>query len=190
MALINLALNPREVAPAGSGGQLPVSDAMGHLVVITDSEFKENRKGTGEFVAFTLEIIEGDGVGTTGNWNLHLFNTNDKARDIAYSQLSALCHVTGIFPEGADVDTSIWHGIPFRAVVCLQTKQEADTSYTEVKRLLHADGSKPGKGQAVEAESAPEPPAKPAPGPAKPAMTKPAGFVKPPKPEAKAPWRP
>jgi hypothetical protein len=191
MAIINLALNPQEIAPAGAGGQLPISDPKGHLVTIIGSEIKETKNGNGSFVEFELEICEGDLMGTTGKYRLNLFLTNsDKAVEIAYAQLSALCHVTGVFPEGNEVDTDVWHNIQFRAVVRRQPKQEADTDFTEVSALLHADGSKPGKGSVVQAQADPEPvQASKPPVAAKPALTKPAGFVKPVPEPAKVPWK-
>lgn len=135
--------------PATVGaGQLPVSDKNGHLVVITEAEMKAAKSGNGQngFLELTLEVIDGAAKGSTGAYRLNLFHDNPQTVDIANRQLSAVCHVTGVYRVDV-ASLPAFYNLPFRAVVGMQKKQKADDpDYTEVKGVLHADGSQPGKG--------------------------------------------
>lgn len=144
--------NPMEVDPStGGGGSLPVSGPEGLLVIITESDLKQNKQKTGGFIEFTLQCIEDDKQGMTGKERLNIVNTNKQAEAIAKAQLSAICHVTGQL--GELVDTAILHNIPFRVLTRIQQfkndpekQKEAETKgWTEIYGYLDADGNKPGQ---------------------------------------------
>lgn len=127
-----------QVAPdTGAVGQLPVGE---HLVQITGSEIKTIKSGDGGLVEFTLVVIDGPNKGATGAYRLNLFNPSEQASNIARAQLSALCHVTGRYQVS---DLSVLSGIPFRVVVAMQ---KGSDQYTEVKKVMDANGNPPGKG--------------------------------------------
>lgn len=137
----------RNIPPASVGtSQLPVSDKDGHLVTITDSEVKPTKSGDGGLLELTLTIMEGEFAGQNGIYRLNLWNSSDKARQIAQGQMSAVCHVTNVFNVQ---DSRQLHGIPFRAVVALQKGNEQNNNneagYTEVKGVKFAGGGDPGK---------------------------------------------
>lgn len=119
----------------GSGG-LPAGT---YPVMITASELAPTRDNNGGFMALTLTVTDGPMKGGTMVDRLNLHNQNPETVRIANQQLSAYCHVTGVFRFQ---DTSQFHNIPFQVVIGPQ-KNNAD--YTEVKKLLMADGSEIGK---------------------------------------------
>lgn len=154
--------NANAVAPDQGGNyqQLPIGK---HPVKIIASEVKANSSGTGGMVAFELEVIDGPARGATGNMNINLYNASEKARAIAEAQMSALCHVTGVFMLN---DTSQLHGIPFAVDVTNQSltpdqkaKQDAGetvTPFTQVRKILDINCNEPkGQGQQQQAAAAP-----------------------------------
>ena len=165
MAKLLVPFNAHEVEPAGTGGgQLPVSEKTGHLVVITGSEIVPTKANDGGMLKLDLEIIDGPLKGESGPYRLNLYNTNETAANIAQKQLSALCHVTGVFNVQ---DSAQLHNIPFRVIVTLQ-KGDNPNGYTEVKGVLDAAGNQPGKaGQpaAPQVTHAAPPPVQPQPVP-------------------------
>lgn len=157
--------NCAEHDPQSVGGQLPVSDANGWPVIITDSEIKQTKAGDGGYIELTLAITEGPNQGASGPYRINLFNANPQSVQIAQRQLSSLGHVTGVMAIG---DTSQLHNIPFRAVVA---KQKGDDKYTEVKGVKDINGNDPGKGTVA--------PATPSAGTLPSGMTLPAGVPAP-----------
>lgn len=127
-----------QIDPTQGAGQLPVSDGMGHLVVISASIAKETKEKTGGLLELTLEIIDGPSKGASGPYRLNLWNNSPQAAEIAAKQLSAICHVTGVFQVN---DSAQLHGKPFRVVVGAQT----DPKYTQVNKVLDVNGNEPGK---------------------------------------------
>lgn len=162
MANLGMNFDARQHEPQGVGGsQLPVSPKEGWNVIISDSEMKENAAKTGGYLELTLQIIDGEYKGAEGAYRLNLFHSNEQTVSIAYKQLSAICHVTGVMNVN---DSALLHNRPFRAVVGLQKDTEAAAKgYTEVKGVLHSDGSQPGKSANAAAPAAGAPPAPPAP---------------------------
>ena len=151
--MATLQFDATKVEPAGLSSQLPVSGPDGYGVVISASEMKENKDKTGGYLELTLQVIDGEHKGESGAYRLNLFHSNAKAVEIAYRQLSAICHTVGVFQVA---DSTQLHNIPFKAVVGLQ-KGENPEGYTEVKGVLCSDGSTPGKpkGPAQAAQTAP-----------------------------------
>jgi hypothetical protein len=127
----------RQVAPNGGGGGLP--DGW-YKVVISNSEEAGNENGKG--VKLTYTVIEGPLMGQTQNQNLNLWNNNPQARDIAQRELSALCHVTGVFNVS---DTLQLHNIP----LTIRVGADKTGQYQNVKQIRDANGNDPGKTGAV-----------------------------------------
>ncbi|HEX2243001.1 MAG TPA: DUF669 domain-containing protein [Gammaproteobacteria bacterium] len=142
MQLMN-PFNARQVDPTQSGGQMPVGR---HPVVIKNSEIKPTKDNTGGMLVLELEIIDGPSKGVTGAYRLNLYHNNPQTVEIAHRQLSAICHVIGVY----DVqDSQQLHGIPFIVEVGLQKDTEAASKgYTEVKKVFDMNGNEPGKAAA------------------------------------------
>lgn len=126
--------------PAQGTPQLPVGK---HPVVITGSEVKANKENTGGYLQLDLQIIDGPAKGQTGPYRLNLYHSNQQTVEIAHRQLSAICHVIGVYRVQ---DTQQLHNIPFIAEVALQKdKEAAEKGYTQVVRVYDRNGNEPGK---------------------------------------------
>lgn len=177
--MVALAFNANQYTPAygGGGANLPVG--KGYKVVISDTtpEDKKDQAGnvTGGFLALTLQVVEGPLAGATHIDRLNIRHAKPDVREIAFKQLSAYAHVTGMIQFD---DTQQLCGRPFLIDIGFQkghepTQEKPEGGYTEVKALYHLDGSAPGKaggGPTTPVGSAAPPPAAtahaPAPAPA------------------------
>lgn len=111
---------------------------------IVESEVKPTTKG-GTMIAFTAEIIEGEYAGRKVFDNINIGNSSAKAQDIGQSQLSALCHATGVIQLK---DSEALHGIPFVLKVGIEqarTDKDTGTTYDARNRFK---GFKPVEGGA------------------------------------------
>ena len=89
-------------------------------VVITDSEMKPTKAGTGEMLALTLQVVSGPHKNRFIWTNLNLRNPNATAEQIARGQLAAICLAVGI-PKPKD--TEELHDKPFVARVVVKEYQ-------------------------------------------------------------------
>ena len=141
--------NPMEVQPAsGGGGSLPVSDSNGHLVIIESAEWKPFADASaGQRLVFVLRITEGALAGGTGFYGLNLGHLRSaEAVNIARSDLSAICHCCGWLQPLVQPLAGDLYNRPFRVVVGLQKGEEAaQKGYTEVKKILDANGNRAGQ---------------------------------------------
>ena len=64
--------------------------------VITESEMRDTRAGTGRYLALTLELVDCAYAGRRVWTNLNLHNPNEKAVEIAYRDLASICRAIGI----------------------------------------------------------------------------------------------
>lgn len=160
--MAELNFNATGIKPAGISRALPISDSKGHLVIISESDIVENSAKTGAFVELILQVVDGPHKGEEGIYRINLFNPSEKAVSIAAAQMAAVCLVTNVIECKL---TEQLHNIPFRAVVSNQKRpvdwKEGDPEYTEIKGVLHADGSAPGKAGSAPAAAKPSPVAPP-----------------------------
>jgi hypothetical protein len=150
--------DPTKIAPAtGEAGSLPASDSNGHVCVIVGEEIKNVAGKDSEFMlVLELQIVEGPYAGQTGPYRLNIGNSSAEAVRIALSQLSAICHVVGWLQPLTE--TSVLRNKKFRVVVVPAKKEEdRNKGYTEIKKVLNLDGTKPGEGKAPQQASAPAP---------------------------------
>ena len=140
---MNLQFDATTVSPQAAPQALPISDSTGWLSRIVASEAKPTKDSTPEnksgFLELTLEIIDGPFKGLKGCDRLNIWNASQVAVDIAYSRLSAYCHVTGKYKINV---TEELHGIPLR--ICVRQQKGSDT-YTEIYAVKDANGNDPGK---------------------------------------------
>lgn len=90
--MANLSFDATNVAPSDDFSPIPAGD---YLAVITESEVKPTKAGTGSYLALTFEITEGPSKSRKQWANLNLQNPNPKAVEIAQRELSAICHAAG-----------------------------------------------------------------------------------------------
>ena len=81
---------PRAALPAGD-----------YQMIITDSELKPTKSGSGEFLELVLQVQDGPHKGRKVWDRLNLFNSNEKAVMIAKQRLKAIQDAVGV-PNPAD----------------------------------------------------------------------------------------
>jgi hypothetical protein len=104
-----------------STGFDPIPDGK-YPVVITESELKPNKAGTGRYLQLTFQITDGTHQGRKLWARLNLENPSAMAVQIARAELSALCRAVGVLAPEDSVDL---HDLPL--VVHVRCVKRADT---------------------------------------------------------------
>lgn len=94
----------------------PLPDGW-YTVQATASEMKPTKDGTGAYLEMTLKVIEAPYQNRQLFYRLNLKNNNPVAQEIAYKQLSAICHATGVIQVA---DSQQLHGLPFKVKVAVK----------------------------------------------------------------------
>lgn len=113
MAMLNF--NAETVQPDEGFDPVPAGD---YPVIITDSEMKQTKAGTGHYLQLTLQVIDGPAKNRLIWHRLNIQNPKATAQEIGQRQLSALCHAVGKLQVQ---DSAELHGIPFVARVIVKT---------------------------------------------------------------------
>jgi hypothetical protein len=141
MALINF--SAENIAPAQTFDPIPLGD---YLAMITGSEMKQTQAGTGEYLALTFEIIDGEHQSRRLWANLNLNNPNQKAVEIAQRDLSSICHAIGKLTVA---DSEEMHDIPLTITVGYEMKDKQPVldgqgrPRNQIKAYKKADGAPP-----------------------------------------------
>lgn len=93
-----------------------------YTAVITASEMKPTKKGTGQYLELTFQIIEGEHKGRNLWARLNLDNPDATAVKIARAELSAICRAVGVL---APKDSVELHNLPL--VLKVDRKNRKDT---------------------------------------------------------------
>jgi hypothetical protein len=93
-----------------------------YLAVITESEMKPTKAGTGTYLQLTFQVIEGPYANRLLWARLNLDNPNDTARKIAHGELSAICRAVGVLSPNDSVEL---HNLPL--VIHVRCKKRTDT---------------------------------------------------------------
>lgn len=147
-------LVPMEASPEFTGW---------HSMHFTDSEMKQTRDGQGQYLQLVAEVLEGPFKGRMLWTRLNLVNRNDKAVEIAYRELSAICHAVGVLNVQ---DSAQLHHRPFLGNVKFVPADAKGPAKNELAGYKARTGATPPSAPATAA--APVAPA-PAPAPAAPA---------------------
>lgn len=132
MALINF--NAEQVAPQAAFEPIPNN---WYNVMIDESEMKPTKAGDGAYLECRLSVIDGDYANRKLFIRLNLQNKNETAVEIAYGQLSAICHATGVIQVN---DSQELHGKPFAAKVTIRPPKDNYEATNEVKGFKACDG--------------------------------------------------
>ena len=92
MANLN-GFNAATVEPSQDFDPIPAGK---YLAVITDSEMKPTKSGTGQYLQLSLQILEGPYKGRYVWARLNLHNPNPTTVKIARQELSAICRGCGV----------------------------------------------------------------------------------------------
>jgi len=131
MATLNF--NANEVPPAEALEAVPAGK---YIAVITDSEVKPTKSGTGHFLELTFEIIEGELKGRKVWARLNLDNPNAQAVQIARGELSAICHAVGVMQPK---DSAELHNLPLEISVRCKKRDDMDELSNEIKGYAKKD---------------------------------------------------
>lgn len=127
-----------------------------YTAVVSKSDVKATKAGTGSFAEFEMDVIDGEHKGRKLWARLTLQNPNQTAVDIGRGQLSALCRAAGHFGQLAD--TAELHNKPVVVVVKIKRREDTGDLTNEVTGFEPCGG----------ASSSPAAPPKPATSPSTP----------------------
>jgi hypothetical protein len=137
--MVQINFDANQVAP--NTGFQPVPEGW-YNVAIDSSEIKPTKDKAGAFLELKCLIIDGEHTGKPVFIRLNVQNQNQQAVDIAYGELSAICHVIGVYQVA---DTSQMHGIPFQIKVVVRPAKGGYDESNDVKAYRDAAGNEPGK---------------------------------------------
>ena len=142
MANLN-GFNATEVEPTTSFEPLPAGK---YLAAITESEMKPTKSGSGSYLQLTFSILEGEYKSRILWARLNLNNPNATAVKIARSELSAICHATGVMQPRDSVDL---HNLPLVITVKCKKREDTGELTNEIKGYARKDAA--GNGQQPQA---------------------------------------
>lgn len=121
MASINF--NASEVEPSQEFQPLPEGK---YEVVITDSDVKSTRNGSGRYVQLEFEVVSGEHKGRKvwGRYNIE--NPSADAVRIGRADFSAVCHAVGILNPS---DTCGLHNLP--VILTVKCRKQKETGELE-----------------------------------------------------------
>lgn len=119
--------NADEHEPRNSFDAIPAGK---YVALVTESEEKATKAGTGSYIQFTFEILEGDHKGRKLWARLNLNNPNPTAVEIAKSDLSAMCRAAGVKVLR---DTAELHDIPMVVKVTAKLDKESGELRNEIR---------------------------------------------------------
>ncbi len=114
----SLNFNAEEVAPSIGFEAIPAGK---YNAVITESEFKPTRSGSGSYLELTFEIIDGEFKNRKLWARLNLENPSEKAVNIARAELSAICRAVNVMHVRESVEL---HNLPL--VVSVKCRRTPD----------------------------------------------------------------
>lgn len=149
MAMLNF--NATTVAPATAFEAIPAGN---YAAIITESAMKPTKRGDGEYLQLTLQIIDGEHSGRKLFDRLNLNNPNATAVDIAQRTLSAICHAVGVMQPQ---DSAELHDIPMQVKVGVEKNATDGTNSNVIKGYATAGNGKPAPRAAAPAHAMPPP---------------------------------
>ncbi len=122
-----------------------------YLAMITESEMKPTKSGTGHYLQLAFEIIEGPHQGRVLWSRLNLQNPNPTTVQIAKAELSAICHAAGVLQPG---DSAELHNLPMEITVKCKHRKDNGEITSEIKGYTARSA---GQGQPQQATTATPP---------------------------------
>lgn len=130
MAQLNF--DASQVAP-NTGNPDPIP-AGWYNAQIDESEMKPTKDGTGTYLQLRFSVVEGQYANRKVYARLNLRNSNPVAQEIAYGELSAICHATGVMQLQ---DSQQLHGIPMKIKVKLRAASGDYDASNEIGSYKH-----------------------------------------------------
>ena len=120
--------------------------------VITESEFKPTKAGTGNYLQLTFQVIAGPYKNRFLWARLNLNNPNATAVTIAQSELSAICRAVGVTKPRDSVEL---HNLPLVIRVRCKTRHDTGEIVNEIKGYSKKESAAPAAGAAAQTQTAP-----------------------------------
>lgn len=140
MAQLNF--DASQVAPnAGTPDPIP---AGWYNAQIDESEMKPTKDGTGTYLQLRFSVVDGQYANRKIYARLNLRNSNPVAQEIAYGELSAICHATGVMQLQ---DSQQLHGIPMKIKVKLRPAKDGYDASNEIGGYKHINDQVEGGNQ-------------------------------------------
>ncbi|MFM8213083.1 MAG: DUF669 domain-containing protein [Pirellula sp.] len=119
--------NANQVEPTSDFEPIPSGK---YLAVITESELKPTKAGSGSYLQLTFQIIDGEYKGRLLWSRLNLYNSNATAVKIAQSELSAICRAVGVLTPKDSVEL---HNLPLEINVKCRKREDTGEISNEIK---------------------------------------------------------
>lgn len=132
------------VEPANDFDPIPAGT---YVAIITGSEIKPTKDGSGEYLELTFQIIEGDYTNRLLWARLSLNHAKDIVARIARSQLADICKSVGVLKPN---DSAELHNLPLSIDVRLKKRKDNGDMVNEIKKYS------PRKGPGTQPASAPQ----------------------------------
>ena len=116
-----------QVEPSGDFEPIPAGK---YVAVITESEMKANKSGTGSLLQLTFQVIEGEHKGRLVWTRLNLDHPNAVAVQIARADLSAICRAVGVLAPRDSVEL---HDLPLEIHVRCKKRTDTGEIVNEIK---------------------------------------------------------
>jgi len=126
MANLN-GFNANNVDPATDFEPLPVGK---YLAVISESEMKPTKSGTGSYLELVFQVIEGEFKGRNLWARLNLDNPNELTVQIARAELSTICRAVGVMQPK---DSCELHNLPLFITVKCKRRDDTGDIVNEIK---------------------------------------------------------
>lgn len=89
-----------------------------YVVEVIDSDVRQTKSGSGEYISLTLRVIDGEYENRRIFTNINHRNANEKAQMMGEKQVTQICRAVGL-RHGLE-DTVELHNIPIKAVVVVE----------------------------------------------------------------------
>ncbi len=147
--MVNLAgFDASQVEPTSTFDPIPAGK---YLAMITASEMKANKAGTGSYLELVFTILEGEHKGRQLWHRLNLENPNELAVKIARAELSAICRATGVLTPRDSIEL---HNLPLLIKVGCKRREDTDEIANAIKGFEKRDAA---PGRPPQAQSSPPP---------------------------------
>lgn len=145
MATLN-GFDANQVEPTDDFEPIPAGK---YNAVITDSEVKETKAGTGTYLQLAFQVLDGEYRGRMLWSRLNLDNPNPTAVKIAQQELSAICRAVGVLTPHDSVEL---HDLPLVIHVRCRRRNDTGDLTNEIRGY-----SGPAGNQAIATAATPKP---------------------------------
>jgi hypothetical protein len=116
-----------QVEPADDLEPIPAGK---YISVVTDSEMKPTKSGSGNYLQLTFQIVEGEYANRLLWVRLNLDNPNATAVEIARRELSSICRSVGVLVPSDSTDL---HNLPCCIHVRVKRRNDTGELQNEIK---------------------------------------------------------